>query len=305
MDSSALDIAIADLVKEISRLELSIDGLEKWLWISSAAVAIGVIFEIAFLVHEYLEDRDGWRRGILAPPSRPSFRVLIFEIASVAVVVSGIVGELWVGVVSADRNTDLRSKNTRLVRLVREKAGDAQIIAGNANRGADEAKERASKADVQSESLRQKNLLLQTNLERLRQESAARRLTGQQKAAILKILESGRFPVGVGWNPLDNEARDFGEDFVSVLSVAHWNPIRQFWGPSPYSIAIGFVDEDNPKDSPGFKLLREAIRAIGVEPKILTFREGDTSISPPVKSHVMYLLIGAHPAIPATTSKTP
>lgn len=49
MDSSALDIAISALEKEISGLELSIDGLEKWLWVSSAAVAVGVIFEIALL----------------------------------------------------------------------------------------------------------------------------------------------------------------------------------------------------------------------------------------------------------------
>lgn len=154
MDSSALDIAISALEKEISRLELSIDGLEKWLWISSAAVAVGVIFEIVFIVHEYLEDRAGWRRGIISSPSRPSFRLLLFEIVSVVVVVAGIVGELWVGVVSSNRNTDLRSKNTRLISLVREKAGNAQIAAGNADKDAGDAKERAGKLEVQAATLR-------------------------------------------------------------------------------------------------------------------------------------------------------
>jgi len=71
MDASALDVAITALENEVSRLEVSIDGLEKWLWISSAAVVIGVTLELWFLIHEYREDRDTWLRGIIIPPSRP------------------------------------------------------------------------------------------------------------------------------------------------------------------------------------------------------------------------------------------
>jgi hypothetical protein len=184
MDSAALDIAISALEKEISRLELSIDGLEKWLWISSAAVAVGVIFEIVFIVHEYLEDREGWRHGIISSPSRPSFRLLLFEIVSVVVVVAGIVGELWVGVVSSNRNTDLRSKNNRLVSLVREKAGDAQIAAGDAVKDAGSAKERAGKLEVQAATLRKQAEDERTARVKIEARVAWRRLTEQQKAEI-------------------------------------------------------------------------------------------------------------------------
>jgi len=54
MATSPLDIAISALEKEVSKLEVSIDGLEKWLWISSIAVAVGVALEIFFIVHEHL-----------------------------------------------------------------------------------------------------------------------------------------------------------------------------------------------------------------------------------------------------------
>jgi hypothetical protein len=56
MAASILDIAISALEKEVSRLEVSIDGLEKYLWISSIAVAVGVLLEIFFLRREYHED---------------------------------------------------------------------------------------------------------------------------------------------------------------------------------------------------------------------------------------------------------
>jgi hypothetical protein len=125
MDASALDIAISALEKEVSRLEVSINGLEEYLWISSAAVAIGVTLEVYFIIHTCLEDRDLWRRGIIAPPTRPNFRVLLFEIASALLVVAGIVGELWIGVMSADRNIELRGKNSRLVGFINQRSSEA------------------------------------------------------------------------------------------------------------------------------------------------------------------------------------
>jgi hypothetical protein len=179
MAASALDIAISVLENEVSRLEVSIDGLEKYLWISSVAVAIGVALELYFLIHEYQSDRKGWLRGAISSPSKPSIRMLSFEVASVLLVVAGVVGELWVGVVSGNRNTELRSKNSRLVGLVREKAGNAETAAGDAI-------ERSGKLEKEAATLRLKlaNSSIPRSLEEAAQERIAAklppRLTGGQ-----------------------------------------------------------------------------------------------------------------------------
>jgi hypothetical protein len=119
MDASVLDNAVSILEKEISGLERYVDRLEVWLWISSAAVAIGVIAEIYFILHEYSEDRSGWRKGSISSPHGPSLAILSLELASVSLVAAGVAGELVVGIMSANGNAKLRDKNTGLVRLIR------------------------------------------------------------------------------------------------------------------------------------------------------------------------------------------
>ncbi len=135
MDSSTLDATISTLEKSASGLEGAIDGLEKWLWVSSVAVAIGVTLEVYFLIRAYRSERQDWIKAEISAPSKPNFRVLIFEVASVLLVVAGIVGELWVGVISANKNSELRGVNTQLIGLIREKAGDAELKAANARAG--------------------------------------------------------------------------------------------------------------------------------------------------------------------------
>lgn len=202
MATSPLDIAISALENEVSKLEVSIDGLEKWLWISSTAVAIGVALEILFLVHEHLGERDAWRRGILVTPARPSRRILAFEIASVLLVFAGIVGELWVGVVSGARNTDLRNKTSRLVSLIREKAGNAEAEAGHANERAAEIEESV----------------------------APRRLTASQRASIESKLS--RFvgqAFGAWHDTFDLESSIFARELVSALNdKARWKAKTNF-----------------------------------------------------------------------------
>lgn len=202
MAISPLDIAISALENEVSTLEVSIDDLEKWLWISSIAVAVGVALEIFFIVHEHLEDRAAWRRGIVVTPARPSRRILAFEIASVLLVCAGIVGELWVGVISGTKNTDLRSKTSRLVSLVREKAANAEVEAGDANERAAEIEESV----------------------------APRRLTASQHASIKSKLS--RFvgqAFGTWHDTFDLESSVFARELVSALNDdARWKARPNF-----------------------------------------------------------------------------
>jgi len=76
MDASALDIAISTLEGQISELDKYVDRLEPWLWIASAAVVIGVIAEMYFILHEYFEDRAAWRKGWISSPHKPSLIIL-------------------------------------------------------------------------------------------------------------------------------------------------------------------------------------------------------------------------------------
>jgi hypothetical protein len=164
MALSPLDIAISALEKEVSRLEYSVDGLEKWLWLFSGAVVIGVIFEFWTLFDEYRTSRNEWVDGSIKSTQKPSIWKLLFEVTGVLLVVVGVAGELWIGVLSANRNTDLRSKSNRLTGLIREKAGNAQAAAADASRRAAKAitdnsnTERDLKDEKESSRIKQQKL---------------------------------------------------------------------------------------------------------------------------------------------------
>ena len=129
MDSSALDKALSILESDISRLEPYIDSLEKWLWISSVAVVVGVTAELYLIIRAYLEDRAAWIKGSIASPAKPRLWLLGIEVISVVLVVLGVAGELAVGVLSANANGRLRNKNDSRVQLIRQRAGDALSLA--------------------------------------------------------------------------------------------------------------------------------------------------------------------------------
>jgi hypothetical protein len=147
MAASALDSALSILESDISGIERSVDGLETWLWISSIAVIVGVALEVYFVIHSYKEDLEAWSRGIIRPPDKPQLRILLFEIASIILVVLGITGELGVGVLTSNENARLRTKNTERVQLIRQKAGAAEIEAGRAREQTEH--ERSARIELQ------------------------------------------------------------------------------------------------------------------------------------------------------------
>jgi hypothetical protein len=151
MDLSALDKAISALQNQISGIEHGVDRLEKFLWIATVVVAIGVALELYSLVHEYRADRSTWARGIIATPEKPSRRVLVIDVIAVLLVVAGIVGELAVGILSANKNEQLRGKNRELIRLVEQKATAATIQAGDAKSSAEAAALAADRAKTSAD----------------------------------------------------------------------------------------------------------------------------------------------------------
>jgi hypothetical protein len=146
MDLSALDKALATIESQIFGIEQYVDSLEKWLWLSSLAVIIGVALEVYFVVNQYREEREAWGRGFVRPPDRPSPWLLAVEVASIILVVAGIVGELGIGILSSNSNAKLRTLNNSRLDLVRQQATDAATQAGDAKQSATQARDAAASA---------------------------------------------------------------------------------------------------------------------------------------------------------------
>jgi len=171
--------------------------------------------------------------------------------ASVALVVVGIVGELWVGVVSADRNANLRSKNNRLVGLVREKASDAQVTAGAANKDAGVARRDAGNALLVQEQLKSKNLKLQEQI--LLMGPRANLLIGERRHMLVRSLkpfagqhvEVGSETMLGALNGIRSTSASVFEErdglvkaMIGVLTDARWR-VTALQGPPPDSRGRG------------------------------------------------------------------
>jgi len=172
--------------------------------------------------------------------------------------------------------------------------------AGEANKEAGAARQKAGEADERSKKIERANLVLQSDILKLRKEAGARRLTGKQKETLRKSLEGSRVPIAVGWNPRHNEAGDFARDFISVLSDAHWTPTPVLSAFSKYGVSLGAVEADF-KDLPEVKQLRAALLGIGIQNDFIPLVKGSTSMNPPVELHVLYMLIGPHPPLSSTS----
>jgi hypothetical protein len=102
----------------------------------TTCLIVGCAFEILFVCHEYLEDRNDWHRarsrGFLSFPEKPPIKWLILEILGVILVLGGIGGELRVSILAGRLETRLREANGQLVLLLEGRANDAEAAAKGA-----------------------------------------------------------------------------------------------------------------------------------------------------------------------------
>lgn len=213
MDASALDKSISILEKTISSLGASADSWEVWLWVSTIAVVVGVAAELYFVIREHTSEQEAWRRASIRSPQKPSAWLFRLKLLSVALVVLGIAGEFMVGVVSANRNSALRNMNRKLVALIRQKAGNAERDAGEAN-------ERASANEKEAETLRQQNLVLQADVLKLRTALTWTRLTREQRLIIARTVRPFHFADTVHVNIMGSapSVTDFANDLAAALA---------------------------------------------------------------------------------------
>jgi len=165
MDEPALRVLISSLEQQLSTLE-------EWLYFWTMLVIVGCAGELFFVIHEYLDNRKLWNRartkGFVANPEKPSGFVLIFEVLSVAFVVIGIAGELYLNWQSSDLQTKLRNANGSLILLFEKEAGDAKESALRAAAAADRANVAATGAQKKAELVAKKEKLVEKEAQSLK-----------------------------------------------------------------------------------------------------------------------------------------
>lgn len=275
-DESALRSALASL-------DACNSSLHWWFGFWTFLVAFGVALEVIFVVWEYLEELHDLRRCLMHPPRRPNTALFVLGLLGAGLVAAGVSGEFWKESQIATVETCIRKGNDALFLLLSKEAGDAEKSAVNSKRASDDVA--ATAKDLAEE------------LSRLRGETAARRLSKEQNDSLRKSIEGMPTPIAIGCNPMDSEARDLTVDFFKVMESAHWPSSGVNWIPNgKYGLFVGFVDKEG-FDTPQYKLLHDALKGAEIKFSELLLKNGDTTLSPPAQSHVMYLLVGTHPSV--------
>jgi len=214
--ASALQSSLSVLERDIAALESQSSGLEPWLGRFTLLVAIGVALEIFVVIHDHRKEVNEWRVCELIPEG-PSLIKLGIEIASIILVIAGVMGEFGVGLRISSINgqlrakgAELRSKSDQLLAIVTQQASDADAGAAEANRQAAEANRKSE----------------EERLARAKIEAAVafRSLDDKQKRDIGTALASFSRRVGVSiwFQGPSAEAEMFADDIAEALrSFSH------------------------------------------------------------------------------------
>jgi hypothetical protein len=271
MDLSALEGAI-------SKLERSLNSLGGWLVFFTLLVVIGLILEYA----EDLKDLI---------TKRPFKWKLLGAMVGALLITAGVAGELVVEYRASRVETELRTANEKVIAMLNQKAGDAQVSADKAANSADRANSSAKKANDeagtaekraeeigrQADELRGKTSDLANGLA----ESQNTELAERKKVLDLESSLAPRilgFQIGPGnktsfdeLTPFagtqvmfevltDAEARRAAQEIGNVLHFAGWNVTGTV---SNSELHIGFFDGvsiwyEQPEFLPGFSAEQRA-----------------------------------------------
>ena len=274
MDTSALE-------KAISSLENSSESLDSWLKFWTVLTVIGVAIAIIVILKEYRTAYKAWLRGSIRSPEKPTVRMLIIQLIGPVLVTVGVVGELWISILSAKINTGLRNNNNILVGLIHKQAGNAGKMAG-------EARERAAKIENENIRLRgqlaglernvakqqERAAIAEKDLVKLREKIADRHLTPEQQSRIAKsICRFGGIAVDIGKYSSNAEIEELAKEIKGALpKMCDGNPgfeVSFFqWGaraPGFSGIQI-IITEDMSKKSKTFAdVLAAALKQEGLQ----------------------------------------
>jgi len=132
---------------------------------------------------------------------------------------------------------------------------------------------------------------------RLIKEIAPRRLTGEQKAALSKVLSNKFGAVVIVSSLMDNESADFADDLDSAIRGANWQTlrIRNHLG-NRYGVFVGTFEGTELPYAIEAKRLGDALISIGISCEIRIFNQSDkTKTTPVFKPDMPYLVIEHKP----------
>lgn len=202
------------LLGALSKLDSRWSSLERWLWVCTAAVVVGLLFEVAIFLWERTEEVKEFRRGTIHSPDRPSKLKFVLELTGTALVTLGVLGELIVGFKASKVETDMRNDTAQLVALVDQKAADARLAAAGANVLAQSANLQAATLEKEAVSLGKQAETERLARVRLEKSIQPRDLNAEQQTSVINSLReySGRY-ILIWTYPSDAE----GDRLAAVL----------------------------------------------------------------------------------------
>src|SRR5579864_7161922 len=118
MDESALRILLANL-------EGSQSSLHGWLEFWTVLVVIGVVLEVVFVIWDYFEHLQDFRRGTIHSPGRPNLLLSVLGLLGATLVAVGVSGELYEETKIEHVETQIRTANDELYLFLSKEAGYA------------------------------------------------------------------------------------------------------------------------------------------------------------------------------------
>lgn len=207
----------------LAGLSVHHDSLEKWLQFWTWWVIAGVVCELVFIGWDHLSEyREWWEAqtaGTNPFPSRPSRLKLFFELASVALVVFGIIGELRVDAKLGDLDTSIQKTNEDRATHLQQEADSAETAAGKSQHSADAV-------GVEANAIGKQEVLLSSKLRADETAEAA-----LQKALLPRGLDPAKLVAGLSpfvlWKVKietvgDAESIHTANLIATSLNAAHW-----------------------------------------------------------------------------------
>jgi hypothetical protein len=240
MDESALRTLIANL-------EASRSSNHWWLEFCTALVAIGVLFEVIFVIWEYVDELHDFRRGIVHPPERPNMLLFALGLLGAGLVAIGVAGEFRFEAKIESTETSIRKANDDLFLLLSKEAGDANASAANAEASAKAADKAASNAQDRVRAVAKNAEDIDRDLEMTQLLVSARHVE-DIKTLTEQLRQFKGQTVDLGSR---SDSEEYGLCFV-LKSIAHdagMNPIdhcglEEFVGAPPTGISIRGPDDN-------------------------------------------------------------
>ena len=232
MDESTLRALIANL-------EASGSSAHWWLEFCTALVVLGVVFEVIFIIWEYVDELHDFRRGIVHPPERPNILLFALGLLGAGLVAIGVAGEFRFESKIERIETDIRKANDDLFLLLSKEAGDAAKSAKTARAEADVVGKKADALDIRlgNAAIKLGDIEIDTLAEGPRW-----RLLERGEAVLINALKqfAGQRVTVVACGNGDPEREGLEQLLLNVFPKAGWiSPGYARWGGCPNMLSGG------------------------------------------------------------------